>query len=513
VLCGALGGGSPVPAQATPAAAPPLPREVLAALERARVPPEAIVVYVQELGRPDAPPRLAHREREPVNPGSLAKLLPTAAALDLLGPAWQWSTPVWATGALRAGVLEGDLAVRGSGDPKLVLERVWLLLRRVQELGVREVRGDIVLDGSAFAPAAGGAADFDGEALRPYNVQPDALLLNHKALTYGFVPDAARGVAWITVQPALAGQGVEGSAPSGAASGTTPSGAPSLPLTAGPCEAWREAVKASFEPGRTRFAGSYPAACGEQAWPVADAAPATYNARLVEALWREMGGRLGGRVRDGVAPLHLKPWFEFRSPPLAEVVRDINKFSNNVMAQQLFLTLPIATAGPAAAPVATPPTAPVATAEAARELLRGWVRERLGEPPPGFVIDNGSGLSRETRVTAAWLVRLLQWAWEQPLAPDFYASLPLSGHDGTMRRARGAGAGRAHLKTGSLRDVAGIAGLVHAAGGRRFAVAAVIHHPNANAARPALEALVQHLVLSPAAAAAAEGARPAGRTP
>jgi D-alanyl-D-alanine carboxypeptidase/D-alanyl-D-alanine-endopeptidase (penicillin-binding protein 4) len=360
-------------------------------------------------------------------------------------------------------VLDGSLFIKGSGDPKLVVERVWLLLRRVQQLGVREISGDIVLDQGSFIDDGSTAADFDGDALRPYNVRPSALLLNYKAVTYTFVPDPARGVAAVLTEPLLAGSVVDRS----------------VPLAGGPCDDWATRLKASFEPGRTRFAGVFPTACGEQIWSIADPAPATYNARLVEALWREMGGRLAGRVRDGSAPTGVAPSFVLSSPALAEVVRDINKFSNNVMAKQLFMTLPLQRA----------PGVP-ASAESAREHLRRWLAERTGELPADTVIDNGSGLSRDTRLSAALLARVLMLAYDSAVMPELMSSLPLSGVDGTMRRSR-ATPGRAHLKTGSLRDVAGRAGYVLSDSGRRYVVVAIINHPNANTARPALDALVQ----------------------
>ncbi|HSM20854.1 MAG TPA: D-alanyl-D-alanine carboxypeptidase/D-alanyl-D-alanine-endopeptidase [Rubrivivax sp.] len=458
-------------------AAQNLPPEVQAALQRARVPASALSVVVQEAG--SGRPVLHWRQHEPVNPASLAKLLTTAAALDRLGPAWRWRTPVWLDGPLRDGVLEGSLVIQGSGDPTLVLERVWLLLRRVQALGVREIRGDIVLDGSAFAVPEADPGDFDGEPLRPYNVRPAALLLNFRSVLYSFVPDAAAGVARVVAEPPLAATVVDAS----------------VPLVAGPCGDWRAALKASFEAGRTRFAGSYATACGEQTWPVADPQPATYDARLVEALWREMGGRLHGRARAGPAPAQARPAFEWLSPPLAEVVRDINKFSNNVMAQQLFLTLALQAA----------PQQP-ATEDAARMLLTDWVAERAAAPAPtdsraetpldptaaggGLVVDNGSGLSRRTRISAQQLARLLLVAYDSPVMSEFMSSLPISGLDGTLRRSR-ATPGRAHLKTGSLRDVNGVAGYVLSDSGRRYVLVAIVNHAQAGAARPALDALVQ----------------------
>ncbi|MFT3953384.1 MAG: D-alanyl-D-alanine carboxypeptidase/D-alanyl-D-alanine-endopeptidase [Piscinibacter sp.] len=455
----------------TSLAAARLPPEVYAALERAKVPPEALVVVVQEAGSNRT--RLAWRADAPVNPASLTKLLTTYAALDLLGPAWAWSTPVWLQGTVTDGVLEGNLVIKGSGDPKLVPERLWLMLRRVQQLGVQEIRGDIVLDRSAFNVPEQNPADFDGEPLRPYNVRADALLLAYRSVLLSFTPDAARGVALVGLDPPLAGVRADAS----------------VPLAAGPCNDWRGDLKADFsDPTRLRLAGSFATACGEKTWPLAYADPRSYNDRLLAGLWREMGGKLTGSVRDGVAP-SLPPTFTSVSPALSEVIREINKFSNNVMAQQLFLSLGLARGGSG-------------TPEASREVLRRWLAERIGRPQAeGVVIDNGSGLSRETRLSAQQLARLLQSAWGSAVMPELMASLPVSGLDGTLTRSK-APPGRAHLKTGSLRDVAGVAGYVLAQGGRRYVVVAIVNHPNANAARPAIDSLVQWVVNEAGAPAA-----------
>lgn len=449
---------TPLLAAAT-VAAQTLPPEVDAALARARVPRDAVTLLVTEVDGKTAP-RLAHRSTVPMNPASLMKLVTTYAALDQLGPAFSWSTPVYVEGVVRDGTLFGNLHIKGQGDPKLVVERLWLLLRRVQGLGVQQIAGDIVLDHSAFETIDPNPAAFDGEPLRPYNAAADALLLNYKALVVTFVPDRTANTAQVQVEPPLAGLQVPAS----------------VPLAAGECGDWRSALKADFaDPARLRFAGGYPAACGERTWPVAYSDPRSYAPRAVAGLWAAMGGKLAGQVRAGKVPAGLAPAFELQSPVLSEVIRDINKYSNNVMAQQLFLTLSLQQKGQG-------------TAEGSRELLRQWWQARFGAADAP-VIDNGSGLSRESRLSAQALARLLQAAWASPVMPELMASLPITGVDGTLRRSRSKG-GTAHLKTGSLRDVAGVAGYVLGASGRRHVLVALINHPNANAARPALEALV-----------------------
>jgi D-alanyl-D-alanine carboxypeptidase/D-alanyl-D-alanine-endopeptidase (penicillin-binding protein 4) len=202
----------------------------------------------------------------------------------------------------------------------------------------------------------------------------------------------------------------------------------------------------------------------------------SFASRAIAGMWQHIGGTVKGQVRDGRVPASLQPAFDFASPPLAEVIRDMNKFSNNVMAQQLFLTMGLQRGTPA-------------TFDNAREVLRAWWRDRIGGEPPA--IQNGSGLARDERISAAQLARLLHAAWASPLMPEIVASLPLAGVDGTLRRGRTpSGQGIAHLKTGSLRDVQGVAGYVEGAKGGRYVLVAIVNHPDAAAAQAAIDALV-----------------------
>ncbi|MDT8999645.1 D-alanyl-D-alanine carboxypeptidase [Paucibacter sp. APW11] len=465
----------PVAQAKAPGLGSDLPTTVLKALQAAHVPADALSVTIEAL---DGEPRLVqHLATQPRNPASLFKLVTSMAGLELLGPAWTWATPVWLQGQiLPGGVLDGDLVIKGSGDPKLVQERLWLMLRQLQRLGVREIRGNIVLDSSAFAPSIVQPGDFDGEPWRAGNVQPAALLFNYKVQTYFFRPDPAQGLAWVEAELPLG----------------DPQLPASVPLIAGPCDDWRSTLKPNWSnAAKPRFGGALPAACGEMRWPAADWEPASFNARLLAGLWQQMGGRLGGRVIDGLAPA-TAPSFELRSPPLAELLRDINKFSNNLMAEQLFLSL------------VQPADGVPVTVAMARERLSRWLAAKLGDGD--FVIDNGSGLSRQTRLSATQLARLLRLAWQSPLMPELMATLPLSGVDGTLQRldarAIGAAQARAHLKTGSLRDVQAVAGMVQSSSGRRWLLVAIINHPQAGAARPVLDALQRWVAedLSPSAA-------------
>jgi len=443
-------------------AAQALPPEVEAALLRAKVPRDAVTMLVADADGV-RPPRLAWRQQVPVNPASIMKLVTTYAALDLLGAAYTWATPVYVDGPVSNGVLNGNLYIKGEGDPKLVLERIWLLLRRIQGLGITTVKGDIVLDRSAFENTAEtDPSVFDGEPLKPYNAAPDALLLNFKSVVMTFVPSGNGQFAQVSYDPPLASVATQ----------------PTVALSSGECGDYRSTLRADFnDPNRIRLAGSFPASCGEKSWAVAYAEPRTYAGRAIGGMWGEMGGRVGGQVRDGRVPVGLKPAFELTSPPLAEVIRDINKYSNNVMAQQVFLTLGLTQKNRG-------------TFEASRATVAQWWRERIGTGEAQPVLENGAGLSRDGRISAAALGRMLQIAWRSPVMPELMASLPAIGVDGTLKKRSLRSGGSAHLKTGSLRDAAGVAGYVDGASGRRYVVVAIANHANAAAARPAFDALV-----------------------
>lgn len=460
-------------ASAAQATDTPLPSTVLQALAQAKVPANAVSVVVapvQSYAHHGSGMHLRHRAGVVVNPASIMKLVTTLAALETLGPGYVWQTRVHTDGPIHNGTLQGHLYLQGGGDPKLVTERLWLLLHRVRGLGIERIAGDIIIDRSVFDVSAVDPSAFDGEPLRPYNASPDGLLVNFKSQLLTFVPDAAAGVARIIMEPPMAGVQVP----------TT------VPLGRGGCGDWRARLQADWSnPLQPRFAGRYPASCGERLWPVAHPEPERMTPRAVQGLWQSLGGQLQGSVRDGRVPNTAELRLTLDSPPLADVVRDVNKFSNNVMAQHLLLTLGLPRPENGTA-LNTPASATFATGQ---QAIAQWWAQRLPQWPPPVLI-NGAGLSRDERITADAMAALLQAAYASPMMPDFVASLPASGLDGTLRRST-MGTGLAHLKTGSLRDVYALAGYVHNPQGQRYVLVAIINHPNANAARPALERLVQ----------------------
>ena len=208
---------------------------------RAGIPTEAVGLYVQEVGA--ATPLLAWNAEKPMNPASAMKLLTTLAALEVLGPAYTWRTEVYADGLLRGDVLEGDLVLKGSGDPKLDLEKFWLLVKTLRGRGLREIRGDLVADRSAFALENSDPARFDNAPTRPYNVQPDALLVNYKSIDLQFIPQEDSGTVRIVSLPELAQISIINQ----------------LALGAGNCEFWPERPMASVDDAAARVHRPVPA--------------------------------------------------------------------------------------------------------------------------------------------------------------------------------------------------------------------------------------------------------------
>jgi len=440
-----------------------LPPAVAAALKAANVPPSAVGASVVPLpgAGTGAPLALAVNETVPMNPASTMKLVTTLAGLEILGPQFAWRTEALSASPIIDGVLGGDLALRGSGDPRFVIEHLWLLVQRLRALGLRDIRGDLLLDRSAFEPVMHDAGAFDGETLRPYNTGPDALLLNYKSVSFSFVPDAAGQQVRVVAIPPMAGM-------------TVP---PTVRTAEGPCGDWRARLGGDFsDPLRPQFRGAFPLACGERTWHVNLLAPTSYFDAAFRALWTASDGSWRGTARDSALPPDMRVLAKHESASLAEVIRDINKFSNNVMARQLFLTI--------GSEVSRQPASTARAQQAIGDWLVGKGLERQE-----FVLENGAGLSRIERLTAAGLARLLAGAYASPLMPEFIASLPLAGVDGTMRK-RSAAAGAAHVKTGLLADTRAIAGYVLSAGGRRYVVVAIVNHPQAAATQAALDELL-----------------------
>lgn len=419
----------------------------------------------------------AHNASTPMNPASTMKLLTSYAALSMLGADHRWRTAAHLRGRLHDGVLDGDLVLRGGGDPKLVIEDLAEFVARMRQAGLRELRGDLVIDDSVFDVGEASVEAFDGDPTQPYNVRPFGLLMNFKATRIVVQPD--EDGARVALDPALDGIEIENRLR--LVRGRCRPGATALSVREARAESPRAqaaAVRARPpEPApRIVVSGSYAPACGEQGVFASVLSHREFVHALFRAAWIAAGGQWQGRTRIERGAAQGEPWLEWESPrTLADVVADVNKFSNNVMSRHLLLQL-------AARGQAQP-----ATPQRANAALHDWLAAR-GIELPGLIVENGAGLSRIERISAEGLARVLLDAAASPFADMLRDSLPVVGVDGTMKhRMNGEPvAGRAWIKTGSLAEVRTIAGYVDAASGRRYAVVLFYNGPRTGAA-PALQ--------------------------
>lgn len=458
---------------ALPVLSAAMPDAVRQSLIKAGIPETAIGIYVKDVHGKQ--PILAVNSDAALNPASVMKLLTTYAGLELLGPTYTWRTEIYALGKVDNGVLHGDLAIKGYGDPNLNLENFWLLVRKIRQTGLHKITGDLILDTSYYNVAVGDPAAFDGDRYKTYNVFPEAVLVNYLTSALYLTPQPESNRVRVVVDPTSELLDIQNN----------------LKLTRGNCGDWRNQLlidvrKQEGNHGRVTVIlnGNYASHCGQNTYHLSLHESSAYVHDLFRKLWMQQGGSFQGAVRNGVVPKGVSPLRVYHSPPLAEIIRGINKFSNNVAARQLYLAL---------GEMAIPPNgiASVSLDQSNGALQRWLFTKRLSFPE--LVVENGSGLSRIERISAYHMGELLVAAFQSPVMPEFMSSLAIAGLDGTMRnRFRGTlVAGKAHMKTGTLNNVMAIAGYVLDHQGRRIAVVFFVNHPQAGNARSAIDALIR----------------------
>ncbi len=437
-------------AQAAPLTA--LPAPVSQGLAKQGLPTSGLGIYIQEVMAKQ--PLLAYNADQPYHPASAIKVLTTFIALELLGPAYTWKTEALTSGAITKGRLQGDLILKGFGDPFLTTEAFWKLLRGLRDRGLKHINGGLVVDNRHFTPPRHDPAAFDGKPLRPYNAGPDALLLNFQVVGFQFLPDPVAKRVRIVPDPKPANLKINNQ----------------LKYLNGPCRGRHKRVKMRTYRHKSNtsieFTGNYPGSCGEYILHRVVLPPAELVYGVFKTLWTELGGTLSGGVRTSKAVANARSLFTLRSRPLAELLYGINKYSNNVMARQLLLTMGAKRYG-----------APGTLAKG-RTAIKDWLQAHK-LPIPELHLANGSGLSRNTRISARSLGRFLVLAHNHPFMAEFAASLPLSAVDGTLRRRfkNGPLAGRLRLKTGTIDDVRAIAGYLLSRSGKTYAVVMLHNHP------------------------------------
>lgn len=420
------------------------------------------------------PPLARWNEDLPFNPASTMKLVTTHAALGLLGLDYRWGTGVYLSTLLDGDRLPGNLVLRGGGDPKFVVEDLAAFIARIRATGLRQIDGDLIIDDALYDASSRQAETIDGERSRPYNVAPFAALMNFKSTRFVFTPEDGAEALAIGLDPPLADVRV----------------LEQVRLLPGPCRAGAAGLRITDlgddRHAEVRVQGEYSRACGTQSVFAAILTHRQFVHGLFKAIWLASGGQWNGATRIEPGAARGEPWLIWESPrTLGEVIVDINKNSNNVMTRQLLLHLAAHTG-----------SAPASVADG-RRILRAWLAAR-GLDSPGLLFENGAGLSRTARMSAATQIAVLRDAAASPWSGVFLNSLPVIGVDGTMEYRLRADPVRGHgwIKTGALEGVRTIAGYLDAASGRRYAVAMLVNSPRARAGRVALDEFLRYVHIS-----------------
>ena len=453
-----------------------IPKGVLLSLQKNDIPKEALSISVIEIKSGDAGKNTAKtilnwRATTLMNPASTMKVLTTLTSLDILGPQYRWRTNLFTDGVIRQGELRGNIYLQGTGDPKLIPEELAKMMQALQNLGIQKIDGNLFFDRSAYAPSAMESNTIDGESLRAYNVSPDPLLYAFRTLSFRLNKSDTSNLIDISYTPPLSQLKVVNQ----------------MQLVNKPCDNWKSGVQFNLDTAednlnssrllKASFSGIFPSTCKEVVYNIVALDANTFLTQGFTAAWELAGGTWARppQGKDGTVPITARPLLQFEGITLADDVIDINKYSNNVMARQLLLTLALEKMGKPA------------TTQNGELVIQSWLKQ-MGLEFPGLVIENGSGLTRNEAISAQQMNSLLLVARTLPAAESFYNSLPIAGTDGTMRNRLMTQLRKffhlkkkpeARIKTGSLADVRAISGYVISKSGKMYAVTSFINHPNA----------------------------------
>lgn len=431
-----------------------LPSSVVSALRAQGISTAGMSVYVQAVNNPQ--PLLTFQENRARNPASVMKAITSYAALGILGANYRWPIEVYTTGAVNGNTLRGDLIIKGYGYPDFKPNDLQQILNAIRAKGIRNIEGNLVFDNSYFKVSRQNAGAFDGQPYKLYNAVPDALLFNER-------------VSCFIIQPKGKGQ-VDVSCPTPARNVKIVN---NIRANNRACTGSNASPRMKIIPqGRTvtvKFSGNYSTRCGQRKYFKVVSDPANM---LFGSIWRTWVSKMGGSIKGGFAqhkvPNNAKLLYTYHSKPLRDVLPTVNKKSNNVMARQLLLSIAAKQLGAAG------------TIRKGEQVVKAWLKSR-GLNFPELRIDNGSGLSRTAAISARHMGQLLADAYQSPYRNDFMRSLAIMGVDGTLKK-RMTGTpvrGRGYFKTGSLKNVRGIAGYVRAANGQTYIVSILHNDPKA----------------------------------
>jgi serine-type D-Ala-D-Ala carboxypeptidase/endopeptidase (penicillin-binding protein 4) len=361
-----------------------------------------------------------------VTPASVLKLIVTDAALTSLGPTFHYDTILAATQPSKAGLLNGNLWLAGSGDPSFRSEDLAAAIPALRAAGIESVNGGVVVDGSALA----------GEEINPFWNADDGnedfmaatsgISIDEDTVEFDVTGTVPGQAAQIAIRPQSDKVRYYGSVTTGAADDVI--------------------VAATQAPNQFRLAGTVPPAVREKFWVPVHGIP-QYAGSVVQAVLKRAQIQIARPPQTGTVPLDARVLWMHRSKPLPELLKHMLTFSDNHYAEQLMRTVG-ARSGNAADDGAG--------LQAERHVLTAQAI-----PTPGLRVLDGSGLAHGNRVAAITIARILAHFDADPRGNILYPLLARGGLDGTLKMYRfTTAAGRVRAKSGHLEDAASLAGYV-----------------------------------------------------
>ncbi len=392
----------------------------------------------------------AHNPNLLLNPASVTKTFTTAAGLCLLHPDYRFKTEIYARNEPQEGIIKGPLYLKGYGDPFLIDQRLHYLALELQALDIKKIDGPIIVDDSFFDDIRDGPGWSQDDSSRAYQAPVSALSLDFNTIRVLVFPGAQAGqkarvelmpdsdhfrlVNHVVTRRGYARVRIE-----------TENFGRRTRVTA------RGHVFPDF-PGSRRYLRIYN--------------PTRYTGYSFREALGQLGIRTRRSVRRGAVPHSAELIYTLRSPALGELVRKVNKRSQNFMAEQIFKTLGAEFLGVPG------------TWYRGQQVMNAFLAEEVGIPAGSYVLHNGSGLNDVNRVSASQIVELLRYMWRRfDVRPDFLASLAVAGADGTVagRFIQPALVRTMRLKTGGLHNVRALAGYINTRGDRVYAFAIIVN--------------------------------------
>lgn len=501
-----------------------LPLGLLNKINESGINPTDVSILVQPLDAqtptdksppPTDKPLLTHQPHVIRTPASTQKLIPTFIALDTLGADFIWQTKIFQKGLLVGDTLQGDIVIQGGGDPRLNHERLYAMLGELQRYGIKHIDGDILLDNQVFENVNFNPSAFDGQGLKAYNAPPNALLINFGTVQVDFIPSGtwslltptptlSQDVATVPTAPivkAQSGNEAENMETSATHTLFTPNpnadtvairllppladyAAPTvLPASTTDCGK-TPFVKPSVTNNSLSFTGQYTPSCGNQSWWFTFPDSNSLVKKAIKGTWLQLDPDFKGQIRFINEPVTRQtiqnsskldfplPVVSYGSLPLASQIWDINHFSNNVMTEQVTLSLPIYAGGEK-----------ISNYPKSFAFIQNWWQTHLPNTKPP-IMTRGSGLCRDCQVEPASMLALLDYAYQGKNFEVFKNSMGIAGVSGTMkalskRHPDSPAIGNAWIKTGTLNDVSSMVGYVKGKSGKWYAVVGMVNTPNA----------------------------------